>query len=179
MPEDIITVHTFGDPLSFGVHLEIADNPHYFIPWAKVGFVLSGQLLGMRTDWVRLDDVRSDAVYFLRPHHGRRKCLPFQGIASEQIFAHLQQVCLGEPTSNLMWPEDCGPYAIHFTQIWLSIFLIDDGKNARILYKDASQDPLLCEFGDIAILEKTLADFTDFIEQFEIDWHLRRNATLH
>ena len=178
-PEDTVTTHTFGDPKSFVVHLEIADNPRYFIPWARVGFFLSGQLFGMRTDWVRLDDVCSDAVACLRPHHGRRKYLPFQDVASEQVFAHLQQVCLDEPTSNLMWPEDCRPYLINFTQIWLSIFLIDDGKNARILYKDARQDPLLCECGDIVTFEKTLADFIDFIEQFEIDWHLRRNATLH
>lgn len=180
LPEDTVTTHTFGDPQSFGVHIEIADNPHYFIPWVRVGFLLAGQLRGVRDDWVRLDDVRSDAVYYLRPHHGRRKYLPFQDISNERVFAHLQQVCLGEPASNLMWPEDFWPYMINFSWVGLSIFLIDDGKNARILYKEIENHaPLLWELGDIAIFEKTLADFTDFLEQFEVDWHLRRNATLH
>ncbi len=178
LPEDTVTTHTFGDPLSFGVHIEIADNPHYFIPWVKVGFFLAGQLRGVRNDWVRLDDVRNLAVD-LRLHHGRRKYLLFQDASSEQIYAHLERVWLGEATSNLMWPEDVGPYAINFSWVVLWIFLIDDGKNARILYKEERNDPLLRELGDIAIFEKTLADFTDFIEQFEIDWHLRRNATLH
>ena len=178
-PEDTVTTHTFGDPQSFGVHIEIADNPHYFIPWVRVGFLLAGQLRGVHNDWVRLDDVRSDAIDYLRPHHGRRQNLLFQDISNEQVFAHLQQVCLGEPASNLMWPEDIWPYMINFSWIGLRIFLIDDGKRARILYKEETEDPLLCELGDIAIFEKTLADFTDFLEQFEADWHLRRNATLH
>ncbi len=177
--EDTVTTHTFGDLHSFGVRVEIADNPHYAISWVKVGFSLAGQLRGVHKDWVRLDDVRSDAVSYLRPHHGRRKCLLFQDISNEQVFAHFKQVTLGEPASNPMWPEDFWPYIINFSWIGLWIYLVDDGKSARILYKEKEQNPLLCELGDIASFEKTLADFTDFLEQFEADWHLRRNATLH
>lgn len=179
LPKDTVTAHTFGDPQSFGVHIEIADNPHYFIPWVKVGFLLAGQLRGVHKDWARLDDVSSNAASYLRPHHGRRRCVLFQDISNEHVFAHLQQVCLGEPASNLLLPEDFWPYMINFSWVGLAIFLIDDGKNARILYKEVEQDPLFCELGDIAIFEKTLVDFTDFLEQFEADWHLRRNATLH